>query len=135
MINSFYPVIMSKNIKKEAEFFKKVFEFKETFVSDWYISLKNEKNFEIAFIDSQHETIPEKYRKKCEGVILNIEVENVDKVFSYIMSQKEISILSELKDEDFGQRHFIIESSDGILIDIIQIIPPTEEFLEQYREV
>ncbi|RRD39373.1 glyoxalase [Leptotrichia sp. OH3620_COT-345] len=135
MINSFYPVIMSKNIKKEAEFFKKVFKFKETFVSDWYISLKNEKKFEIAFIDSQHETIPEKYRKKCEGVILDIEVENVNEVFSYIESQKEIFILLKLKDEDFRQRHFIIENADGILIDIIQIIHPTEEFLKLYREV
>ena len=48
MLNSFYPVILSNNIKLTGNFIKKYFNFKETFVSDWYISLKHENNFEIA---------------------------------------------------------------------------------------
>ena len=59
MLNSFYPVILSDNIEKTGNFIKKYFNFKKTFVSDWYISLKHENNFEIAIIDKNHETIPE----------------------------------------------------------------------------
>ena len=51
MLNSFYPVILSNNIKLTGNFIKKYFNFKETFVSDWYISLKHKSNFEIAIID------------------------------------------------------------------------------------
>ena len=36
------------------------------------------------------------------------------------------------KDEDFGQRHFIVEGPNKILIDVIQPIPPSEEFLKNY---
>ena len=53
MLNSFYPVILSNNIEITGNFIKKYFNFKETFVSDWYISLKHENNFEIAIIDKR----------------------------------------------------------------------------------
>lgn len=135
MINSFYPVIMSNNINESANFFKDNFNFKETFASDWYISLKEDVGFELAIIDSQHDTIPSGYKENCKGIILNFEVDNVDKVYSKIISNSNIKILIDIKNEDFGQRHFIIENSDKILFDIIQIIPPTEEFLSQYTDL
>ena len=30
-----------------------------------------------------------------------------------------------LRDEDFGQRHFIVEGPDGVLVDVIRPIPPS----------
>ena len=40
-----------------------------------------------------------------------------------------------IKDEDFGQRHFIFEGPDNLLIDVIEIIQPSEEFLKLYKGV
>lgn len=135
MKKSFYPVLMSKNIRGEADFFKELFAFKEIFSSDWYISLIDDDNFEIAIISNSHETIPEFYRKKCQGVIINIEVDNVDNLYSKISERKEVSILLDIKNEDFGQRHFIIESPSQILIDIIQVIPPSEDYEKNYKKI
>lgn len=134
MKKSFYPVLMSENIRVEADFFKELFDFKEIFSSDWYISLIDNENFEIAIISNFHETIPEFYRKKCQGVIINIEVDNVDNLYSKISGKKEASILLDIKNENFGQRHFMIESPSKILIDIIQIIPPSEEYEKNYKK-
>lgn len=131
MKKSFYPVIMSKNIQKEADFFKKLFNFQETFVSDWYISL-NDDGFELALIDMEHDTIPKDFRKECEGIILNIEVDNVDDIYSEIIKKEDISILLDIKNEDYGQRHFIIESPNRIMVDVIQMIPPSNEYIESY---
>ena len=132
MKKGFYTVIMSQNIQVERDFFVELFDFQETFSSDWYISLISE-GFELALIDSEHETIPEKYSKECQGIIINIEVDNVDEIYSQII-QKDIHLLSDIKDEDYGQRHFMIESPSHIMIDIIQEIAPSEEFIQNYTE-
>ena len=133
MLNSFYPVILSNNIEVTGNFIKKYFNFKETFVSDWYISLKHKNNFEIAIIDKNHKTIPERSRQQSKGIILNFEVEDVDKIYERISEDKNMNILLEIQNEEWGQRHFIFEGPDNLLIDVIQIIEPTEEFLKQYK--
>lgn len=35
-------------------------------------------------------------------------------------------------DEPFGQRHFITKDPNGVLIDVIKPIRPSEEFLAQF---
>ncbi|MBP1047663.1 glyoxalase [Enterococcus sp. BWM-S5] len=131
MTTSFYPVLMSTDINAAKKFFIELFHFEVTFTSEWYISLKNEQDFELALIDSSHDTIPDKYKTECKGIILNFEVEDVDSVYAEI-KKNDVTILMDIKNEDFGQRHFMIESPDELIIDIIQNIPPSEEFLESY---
>lgn len=134
MKKGFYTVIMSQNIHEESRFYKELFAFEETFTSDWYISLISE-GFELALVDSSHETIPANFRKEAQGLIINVEVENVDELYTRIKGMKNVPILLEIKDEAFGQRHFIIESPSKIVVDIIQEIPPSAEFSENFKEV
>jgi hypothetical protein len=37
-----------------------------------------------------------------------------------------------LRDEPFGQRHFITEDPNGVAIDVIKPIPPTPEYAAQF---
>jgi hypothetical protein len=39
-----------------------------------------------------------------------------------------------LRSEDFGQRHFITSDPNGVLIDVIKVIPPSAEYASQYDE-
>ena len=133
MLNSFYPVILSDNIEKTGNFIKKYFNFKKTFVSDWYISLKYENNFEIAIIDKKSWNNSRRVQQQSKGIILNFEAEDVDKIYERISEDKNMNILLEIQNEEWGQRHFIFEGPDNLLIDVIQIIEPTEEFLKQYK--
>lgn len=132
MTTSFYPVLMTDTIDVSTNFFIELFHFEVTFTSEWYVSLKNTQGFELALIDSSHETIPDRYKANCTGVILNFEVENVDVVYAEIAKKSTVSILMEPKNEAFGQRHFMIESPDKLIIDVIQPIPPAEEYIESY---
>lgn len=34
--------------------------------------------------------------------------------------------------EDYGQRHFMVQDPNDVLIDIIELIPPVEEFQSNY---
>jgi hypothetical protein len=40
----------------------------------------------------------------------------------------------ELKSEEWGQRHFITADPNGLLLDVIQPIPPSAEYAQQYSE-
>ena len=135
MIMSLYPVLMSEDVYQSAQFFIDYFQFQETFRSDWYISLKNiESGFELAFIDSKHGTVPQAYQSKESGLIINIEVDNVDYFYEELRQQEEMEFLLPIKSEDFGQRHFIVKAPGSVLVDVIQVIPPSAEFVANYLE-
>ncbi|MGX9755561.1 hypothetical protein ACWYRQ_04765 [Clostridioides difficile] len=44
-------------------------------------------------IDTFHDTIPKPFRKQCEGVILNIEVDKVDDVYAKVIRRDNLSLL------------------------------------------
>jgi len=132
MINSSYAVIKTKSIETTAQFYEKYLGFNRTFTADWYVSLKSGST-ELALIDPVHNSIPEKFRGKTsnQGMLLNFETDNVDLIYASFQKDS-CPIHLELRDEPWGQRHFITEDPNGIPIDIIKVIPPSEEFLKQY---
>ncbi|ACL55995.1 VOC family protein [Methylobacterium nodulans] len=83
-------------------------------------------------LDGRHETIPETGRGRVAGLILNFEVEEPDAVYRDVQ-EAGLPILVPLRDEPFGQRHFITRDPNGVLIDVIRPIPPTAEFAAQYE--
>lgn len=131
-VTSFYPVIMSDDVRAAASFYREVLGFEATFESDWYVSLRLDA-FELAILAHNHETIPEGYGALPQGVIVNLEVGDVDELYLQL-SQACVEIIQELRDEAFGQRHFIVAAPDGVLLDIIQPVPPSEEYVSAYVE-
>lgn len=134
-VSSFYPVILTDQVAATAAFYTEHFGFEKVFEMDWYVSLKmSGKNipFELAILDSTHPTIPEAYRTKVMGLILNFEVEDVDAEYERLIRVAKLPLELEIRSEDFGQRHFITSDPNGVLIDVITVIPPTGEFINQY---
>ena len=131
--NSIYPVIGVEKVDESRDFYTRYFDFEITFEADWYVSLKHKKNpaYELALLDYHHPSLPEAYRKPAQGVLINVEVENVDKLYE-VLKEAGLPIDLELKSEGWGQRHFITHDPHGILIDVIQNIPPQGEFADQY---
>ncbi|MBC7876707.1 MAG: VOC family protein [Anaerolineales bacterium] len=133
-INSFYPVLLTNNVADTKDFYTKHFPFEVTFDGGWYVSLKVSQGFpfELALLEPNHSTIPINFRRELNGgLILNFEVEDADKEYARLKAVG-LPIHLEIRSEDFGQRHFITSDPNGILIDIIQVIPPSEEFIKQY---
>ena len=131
----FYPVILTGDVAGTARFYTDNFRFSPAFQSDWYVHLQSseDESVNIAVLQGDHETVPEVARGKVSGLIINFEVEDVDREFERAEANG-LTILLALRDEPFGQRHFIIRDPNGILIDVIKPIPPSEEFLKQYAE-
>ncbi|EKF17996.1 VOC family protein [Nitratireductor pacificus] len=130
---SYYPVIMTDRVAETAAFYCTHFRFQPMFEADWYVHLQSTENprVNLAVMDGSHETIPEAGRGRVSGIILNFEVEDPDAEYARAVAAR-LPILQELRDEAFGQRHFITADPNGVLIDIIKPIPPSAEFAEQY---
>ncbi|SDC12470.1 Catechol 2,3-dioxygenase [Paenibacillus sp. UNCCL117] len=136
-VSSFYPVILTDQVDSTAAFYVKHFGFEKVFDGEWYVSLKMsgaDQPFELAVLDAAHPTIPDAYRKKTSGLILNFEVEDVDTEYERLIQKAKLPLELDIRSEDFGQRHFITADPNGILIDVITVIPPTGEFSSQYVE-
>lgn len=134
-ITQYYPVLQVGDVEATARFYEAHFDFARAFSSDWYIHLqsKHAATVNLAILDGQHETIPASGRGVASGVILNLEVEDVDALHARC-AEAGLPMLKPLTDEAFGQRHFITADPNGILIDVIKPIPPSAEFSAQYRD-
>ncbi|GII91347.1 VOC family protein [Sinosporangium siamense] len=130
----FYPVIATSRIDELRDFYTTHFGFRPTFTSDWYISLvlPEKPHYELAILDHTHPTIPEGYREPVRGLLLNFEVDDVDAEYERLVTRAGLPLALPLRDEDFGQRHFIVTDPTGVLIDVITPTPPTGEYTEQY---
>lgn len=126
---SVYPVLMCSEVTAAADFFRNGFGFDTTFATDWYVSLRS-GDHELALLAHDHATVPESHRALAQGVIINVEVDDVDAVHDRLVAMGH-DLISPLRDEDFGQRHFII-AGPGCLVDVIQPIAPSAEFLAAY---
>jgi catechol 2,3-dioxygenase-like lactoylglutathione lyase family enzyme len=134
-VSSYYPVIMTADVAGTVTFYVEHFGFKPLFESDWYVHLVSaaDEKINLAVLDGDHETIPETGRGRVSGLLLNFEVEDVDAVHDRLVAAG-LPVLRSLRDEDFGQRHFITADPNGVLIDIIKPIPPSAAFAAQYAD-
>ncbi|MFE2770938.1 VOC family protein [Microbacterium resistens] len=135
-VTSLYPVLMSSDVAVAARFYRDELGFEVSFESDWYVSLRvpgrDGAVFELAILDRAHETIPAPFRAAVRGVLVNVEVDDVDAVHARLVGERGCDVALPLRDEAFGQRHFIVIAPDGVLVDVIQPIEPAPEFAGAY---
>ena len=132
-VTGFYPVLMSDDVAAAASFYRETIGFETTFESDWYVSLRLGA-FELAILDHGHATVPDGYAALPRGVIVNLEVDDVDAVHERMSDSQEVEVVTSVRDEDFGQRHFILAAPDGVLVDVIQPVPPSSDYADAYTQ-
>lgn len=132
-LKDFYTVLCTDDVEGTASFWQRHFRFKRVYESGWYVHLTSEASpsAHLAVIDYRHDTIPAPFRKKVAGILVNFEVEDVDAEYARAQAAG-LKIHVTLRDEPFGQRHFITEDPNGIAIDVIKPIPPSPEFAKLY---
>lgn len=132
---SYYPVIQTADVAGTAKFYMQYFRFVALFETDWYVHLQSseDESVNLAILNFEHQTIPEEARKPSQGLILNFEVDDPDAEYA-AAERAGLPILKTLRDEDFGQRHFITKDPNGVLIDVIKPIQPDVDFMDSYAE-
>lgn len=131
---SYYPVLLVEDVAATARFYREHFNFEPLFEADWYVHLRSveDKRVNLGLVRYDHPTVPEAGRKPTAGLLLNFEVKDPDAVYERVVAAG-LPILRSLRDEEFGQRHFITADPNGVMIDVIRPIPPSAEFAAGYR--
>ncbi len=134
-LRSSYPVLMVEDPRSTADFYERFLGFEETFSIDWYVSLRHaeRRESELAFVRTNHESVPAGYRTSSRGVLINLEVEDATGEYARLVQRAGLEPLLPLRDEAFGQRHFIVRDPAGNLVDVIENIEPSEEFAAAYN--
>ena len=129
MFSAYYPLLQVKDVATTAAFYQEHFGFTPVFSSNWYMHLRAPNGpQELAIIAHDHDTIPSEGRRPTAGLILSFEVADAA-AEAERFSAKGVRIAQALRDEVFGQRHFIAADPNGILLDVITPIEPDPEWL------
>lgn len=126
---------MTSDVSRAVDFYCAQFGFTPVFAADWYAHLRGRDTpgVNLALVNRDHETIPATARTGAAGLLLNFEVSDVDAQYRRLRAAG-LPMLLELRDEPFGQRHFITADPDGVLIDVITPIPPDAVFAALYLD-
>jgi catechol 2,3-dioxygenase-like lactoylglutathione lyase family enzyme len=134
-LGGFYPVLASRDVAASRDFYTRHLGFEVTFEADWYVSMRraDASHYELALLDGTHATVPEGHRGALQGgLLLNFEVDDVDSEHQRLVAEAGLPEVLPLRTEEFGQRHFIVAAPDGVLIDVITVVPPSEQYAAQY---
>ncbi|MGY3334087.1 catechol 2,3-dioxygenase-like lactoylglutathione lyase family enzyme [Streptomyces filamentosus] len=134
-LSGFYPVLATRDVVASRDFYTRHLGFDVTFEADWYVSLRrpDAPQYELALLDHTHPSVPAGHRAALQGgLLLNFEVDDVDAEHQRLVAEAGLTEVLPLRTEEFGQRHFILAAPDGVLIDVITVVPPSEEYAAQY---
>ncbi|WP_395245869.1 VOC family protein [Agromyces sp. MMS24-K17] len=135
MLRSCYPVLGTADVPASAAFYRDHLGFETAFEADWYVSLRHrESGDELALLDAGHTSVPAGYGEPARGVLVNLEVDDVDAVAARLEAAG-VPVVQPLRDEPFGQRHVIVRDPGGVLVDVITEIPPSAEFAAAFAAV
>lgn len=121
--------IITHKLEETKEFYTSVLNFGITFENDFYLLMHTPNHSaEIGFLLPNHPSQKPIFQSAFtgKGVYLTIEVDKVDEVYAAIQ-KKGLPIEIELRDEEWGDRHFAIVDPNGIGIDIVTYTAPNEE--------
>ena len=134
MFSNLYPLIQVRDVAATTAFYTQHFGFTPVFESDWYVQLRGgDKANELAIIGFDHESIPLAGRHPTSGLILSFEVTNAAADAARLAAAG-VTIVQALRDEVFGQRHFIAADPNGILVDVITPIEPDPDWLAAQQD-
>ncbi len=132
-MKSLFPDICSRNLVESKEFYISLLGFEVIFEIDWYIQLQspNNESVQIAFVDINHPSVPKGHQKIPQGVVVTVEMDDVDVAYKKALDLK-LPVIIELCDEEWGQRHFMVEDPNGLLVDVYTMVGATPEFAKEY---
>lgn len=118
-----YPLAITDKLKDCSKFYVSHFNFLVVFEEDWYVHLVHkESGAELGFMKPNTESQPEQLHAGLlgSGMVYGFEVTDAKAEFERLKDKSDIDIVLKLKDEPWGQRHFIIRDPAGVYVDIVQ---------------
>ncbi|MBL4796796.1 MAG: VOC family protein [Oleispira sp.] len=122
-IQTMFPVMVATNLEDVKQFYTSVFGFNVVFFdASFYLHLVSPSTgVQLGFLLPNHPSQPQFLQSlmSVDGYVISLEVADAAK--AYIEAENmELPIIMELKEEAWGQIHFIVEDPAGFKIDIVE---------------
>lgn len=72
---------------------------------------------QIGIMRLDHEFTPRSYQLPAQGVIISVQVEDVEAIYSTI-KKRGFAIAHDMCDEEFGMRRFMVADPNGLLVNV-----------------
>lgn len=112
--------VVTEKVKESKAFYTGIFGCEIVFDSDWFVLLQSgetELGFMLPNLEEQAPVFREATNGK--GLWIVIDVDDVDAEYTRIKSLG-VAIEFEIKDEPWGDRHFVLKDPNGIAVDVVQ---------------
>ena len=118
-----YSIVITDQLQSCADFYTRHFQFNVVFQEDWYVHLLHAASgAELAFLAPNTPSQPAQLHAPYSGtgVVLSLEVEDAELEYRRLTDKKDCDIFLPLKDEPWGQRHFMLRDPAGVCIDVVE---------------
>ena len=136
-IQDVFVLVTTDKIADCQAFYSTHFGFARVFESTIYVQMsapaEAQKAFSIAFMPPNHpfpNAGPDTFDAK--GLLLTIQVADAKRVHEHLHAAG-APILYTLKDEAWGQRHFVTRDPAGVTIDVVQSIDADPHYYDNYQ--
>lgn len=122
-IQAMFPVMVTPNLAAVKVFYEAVFGFNAVFYDpDFYLHLVSPSTgAQLGFLLPDHASQPAFLHSvmSTDGYVISLEVKDAAQAYAEAKSLK-LNVAMELKEEAWGQIHFMLEDPAGFRVDIVQ---------------
>jgi predicted enzyme related to lactoylglutathione lyase len=119
------PNISSEAFVASRDFYVAMFDLVVSVEQDdWYLQLmpESDRRLNIGFVQPDHELFGSRTASAgAYGVVLTIHVDDVDEAYQRA-KRLGAEIAAEIRDEDYGQRHFLVIDPNGLVLNVMSTI-------------
>lgn len=121
--SAMFPVMVTENLVQVKAFYETIFGFKAVYYQeDFYLHLVSmDSGVQLGFLVPNHPSQPEFLQRLIDptGYVISLEV--MEAASAYEQAKEfNLNVSMPLKEEVWGQIHFMVEDPSGINIDIVQ---------------
>ncbi|MCP3997297.1 MAG: hypothetical protein GY722_19890, partial [bacterium] len=128
-------MVSCRDLDVSRDFYCELLGLVTEFESGWYTVVRSasDPSARLGFVAAGHESVPACVTDQAAGVLISVIVPDVDEVHDTAVEMG-VEIVWSLRDEPFGQRHFMASDPNSLVIDVITPIPPNRSFLREVAQ-
>jgi catechol 2,3-dioxygenase-like lactoylglutathione lyase family enzyme len=129
-----YPCLCVDDVVRAIDFYRALLGLDVVADAGWYAELaRGGEPAQVAFVARGHATVPSGCDAVRGGVLVSVIVSDATAIHARALAMR-AEVVLDPRDEEFGQRHFMVLDPDGFVVDVIEQIPPSVSFRRQLVE-
>lgn len=116
----FWSGVVTERLRESKDFYVRLFGCEVVYESDWFVLLRLDGT-ELGFMSPNLESQAPVFRPAFpgQGVWIAVEVDDVDAEHERVRALG-VAVEVALRDEPWGDRHFVVVDPNGIGVDVVQ---------------